>query len=153
MRRLCVGVVVSLVIGSVASTSWAAYIFDTGAPDESANRSVFANTSLPGAQFLAQGFTLGGPTQIDAIEAYIGGAAGNSINSPPTAKLVAIDHPFRVRFQAFCSLRQGGVRMPRDSPNFSMDFQRTVSIGFMPSRRATDPVARRRRSRGKESLP
>jgi len=68
---------------ALAMVAWAPAhaltILDTGTPDESSNLSVFADSTLPGAQFLAQEFVLASATTITTIEAYIGGSAGNTI--------------------------------------------------------------------------
>jgi hypothetical protein len=62
----------------VSSVGEGALIFDTGIPDQNTNRSIFADPSF-GAQFAAQQFVLGSQTQIDTIQAYIGGVSGRTI--------------------------------------------------------------------------
>ncbi|MHC4550442.1 MAG: PEP-CTERM sorting domain-containing protein [Planctomycetota bacterium] len=47
-------------------------VLDSGTPDESTNYSIFANSALGAAQFLAQEFSLADPVHLDTIELYLG---------------------------------------------------------------------------------
>jgi hypothetical protein len=114
-----------LVVASLPSSASAVVILDTGTPDESGNRSVFANPGLPGAQFLAQEFMLTLPTEIDTIEAYIGGPAGNS---------VTMDLASSIGTTATASdlIASSTLATPGTSPNSGAFVSATVSQTFQP---------------------
>ena len=80
MKNLLVFSIAAVVFAiTLPTASLGAVLLDTGVPDESSNRSVFAEPSLPGAQFLAQQFSFADPVFVSTIEAYIGGSSGRTI--------------------------------------------------------------------------
>ena len=79
----CLGL--TLAIGVLAAR--ADVLLDTGTPNQTGNRSVFSDPTLPGAQFLAQEFSFVQPVQVDTIEVYLGGATGNAIQMDLTSAI------------------------------------------------------------------
>lgn len=78
MKHLMVCVLLTNLTYGIPSVM-GALVLDTGTPNESRNLSVFAAPGLPGAQFLAQEFSLTSTTHVTDIAAYIGGASGHFI--------------------------------------------------------------------------
>ena len=77
----------TLLVLATLGTARAGIFVDSGMPDESGNRSVFANPGLPGAQFAAQQFTLNSASTVTRIETYLGGGAGRSATAHLTTAI------------------------------------------------------------------
>lgn len=71
---------VAFCLGAAVPTHALITIVDSGTPDQVSNSSVFVDSTLPGAQFVAQEFSLASPANVVSIETYLGGNGSDPID-------------------------------------------------------------------------
>jgi hypothetical protein len=125
VRRVTLGIVALLLAAGPPPMACAVVIFDTGTPDEYSNLAVLADPTLSAAQFLAQDFTLTAPAQIDTVEAYLGGLAGETITMDLASKIGMSAAPSDL-------LSSFSLLMPGNIPNDGAFVSATVNQVLQP---------------------